>query len=477
MEIDGELQPQVSIENIPEQNSHGCAVFVRLVFDTTSQEHHSAVATILLTMEFLFLIATQRDLGSPLIDDRPIMNAVKYRVVSGVVWTNMTMVSSSTDTNRTGVLSVPLDLLNSTGDAANSVLSKPAVANRTQSSFPETHAAASENGARLHQRYRLAFIAGIRRSQARPNLGGRVTLHFAATYCQVTVHRRRPPSTTGEHRRLEDTAMHPLPPALPKKCIFVQFGALPTSTLTRTWTLATMTTVLCHRDIDYHAKLSSGGLPVSLRTTSYEMQQVEQEMLLCGADCSVVGGSTELRSYGVMERWIYDIMKQWSYIVMDQWRYGVMDLWSYGMMHLWSYRVMEQIEHVITFLPENRIKTGDYITDVSEGLFQLLFKNFPKEYRDTDLEKYKELVCCTNVNNCSGDENHSKLHLKSNIAGSGIHKDDVSDQLKLSIALRESGNNSHTNKITYIIEELMENVCNTNEVSVRLLKNITPLLG
>ncbi|KAJ8866087.1 hypothetical protein PR048_033611 [Dryococelus australis] len=41
------------------------------------------------------------ELGSPLVDDRPIMNAVKYRVVSGVVWTNRTMVSSNTATNRT----------------------------------------------------------------------------------------------------------------------------------------------------------------------------------------------------------------------------------------------------------------------------------------------------------------------------------------------------------------------------------------
>ncbi|KAJ8871258.1 hypothetical protein PR048_027564 [Dryococelus australis] len=31
-------------------------------------------------------------LGSPLVDDRPLMNAVKYRVVSGVVWTNRTMI-------------------------------------------------------------------------------------------------------------------------------------------------------------------------------------------------------------------------------------------------------------------------------------------------------------------------------------------------------------------------------------------------
>ncbi|KAJ8866556.1 hypothetical protein PR048_032415 [Dryococelus australis] len=45
-------------------------------------------------------------LGSPLVDDRPIMNSVKYRVVSGVVWTNRTTVSSNTDTNRTGVLAV-----------------------------------------------------------------------------------------------------------------------------------------------------------------------------------------------------------------------------------------------------------------------------------------------------------------------------------------------------------------------------------
>ncbi|KAJ8879949.1 hypothetical protein PR048_020570 [Dryococelus australis] len=42
--------------------------------------------------------------GSPLVDGRPIMNAVKYRVVSCVVWTNRTMASSNTDTNRTDVL-------------------------------------------------------------------------------------------------------------------------------------------------------------------------------------------------------------------------------------------------------------------------------------------------------------------------------------------------------------------------------------
>ncbi|KAJ8866876.1 hypothetical protein PR048_032738 [Dryococelus australis] len=45
-------------------------------------------------------------LGSLLVDDRPIINAAKYMVVSGVVWTNRTMVSSNTNTNRTGVLAV-----------------------------------------------------------------------------------------------------------------------------------------------------------------------------------------------------------------------------------------------------------------------------------------------------------------------------------------------------------------------------------
>ncbi|KAJ8877671.1 hypothetical protein PR048_022126 [Dryococelus australis] len=45
-------------------------------------------------------------LGSPLVDDWLIINAVKYRLVSGVVWTNRTMASSNTDTNRTGVLAV-----------------------------------------------------------------------------------------------------------------------------------------------------------------------------------------------------------------------------------------------------------------------------------------------------------------------------------------------------------------------------------
>ncbi|KAJ8872264.1 hypothetical protein PR048_025866 [Dryococelus australis] len=47
-----------------------------------------------------------RHLSSPLVDDRPIMSNVNYKVVSGVVWTNGTMVSSNTDTNRTGVLAV-----------------------------------------------------------------------------------------------------------------------------------------------------------------------------------------------------------------------------------------------------------------------------------------------------------------------------------------------------------------------------------
>ncbi|KAJ8891047.1 hypothetical protein PR048_010556 [Dryococelus australis] len=45
-------------------------------------------------------------LGSPLVDDRPIMNAVKYTVVFSVIWTNKTMVCSNTDTNRTNYLAV-----------------------------------------------------------------------------------------------------------------------------------------------------------------------------------------------------------------------------------------------------------------------------------------------------------------------------------------------------------------------------------
>ncbi|KAJ8867878.1 hypothetical protein PR048_031683 [Dryococelus australis] len=35
-------------------------------------------------------LSLRGDLGYPLVDDRPIMNAVKYKVVSGVVWTNRT---------------------------------------------------------------------------------------------------------------------------------------------------------------------------------------------------------------------------------------------------------------------------------------------------------------------------------------------------------------------------------------------------
>ncbi|KAJ8870251.1 hypothetical protein PR048_029272 [Dryococelus australis] len=65
---------------------------------------HPRVVTI--KMKLACVHPPSRALGSPLIDDRPIMNAVKYRVVSGVVWTNRTMVSSHTVTNRTGVLAI-----------------------------------------------------------------------------------------------------------------------------------------------------------------------------------------------------------------------------------------------------------------------------------------------------------------------------------------------------------------------------------
>ncbi|KAJ8866562.1 hypothetical protein PR048_032421 [Dryococelus australis] len=101
------------------------AVFVRLVLNMTSREHDSPVTMILLKIELLFFVATQRDmidckyfctiediwlghyqLDSPLVDDRPIMNTVKYKAVSGVVWTNRTMVSSNTDTNGIGVLAI-----------------------------------------------------------------------------------------------------------------------------------------------------------------------------------------------------------------------------------------------------------------------------------------------------------------------------------------------------------------------------------
>ncbi|KAJ8885957.1 hypothetical protein PR048_012163 [Dryococelus australis] len=58
-------------------------------------------------LEFIFTQSSPtnkaffRTFGSPLVDDRPITNALKCRVVSGVVWTNRTIVSSYTDTNRT----------------------------------------------------------------------------------------------------------------------------------------------------------------------------------------------------------------------------------------------------------------------------------------------------------------------------------------------------------------------------------------
>ncbi|KAJ8889326.1 hypothetical protein PR048_008825 [Dryococelus australis] len=49
------------------------------------------------SVRFTILGYQDADLGSPLVDDRPIWKAVKHKVVSGVVWTNRTMVSSNTE--------------------------------------------------------------------------------------------------------------------------------------------------------------------------------------------------------------------------------------------------------------------------------------------------------------------------------------------------------------------------------------------
>ncbi|KAJ8895045.1 hypothetical protein PR048_000370 [Dryococelus australis] len=60
------------------------------------------------TFTFTLSIRThgQYHLGSALVHERPIMNAVQYRGASGGAWTNRTMASSNTDTNRAGVLAV-----------------------------------------------------------------------------------------------------------------------------------------------------------------------------------------------------------------------------------------------------------------------------------------------------------------------------------------------------------------------------------
>ncbi|KAJ8888993.1 hypothetical protein PR048_008487 [Dryococelus australis] len=65
-----------------------------------TEAHDLQLATLL--DEYLITPNYLTGLASPLGDDRPIMNAVKKRAVSGVVWTNRTMVSSNTNINRTG---------------------------------------------------------------------------------------------------------------------------------------------------------------------------------------------------------------------------------------------------------------------------------------------------------------------------------------------------------------------------------------
>ncbi|KAJ8868666.1 hypothetical protein PR048_030205 [Dryococelus australis] len=86
------LACQLQFDWLREANGNGSRNKTRmdvLVFNMTSQEPDNAY-----------------HLGSPLVVGRPIINAIEYRVGSGVVWTNRTMASSNTDTNRTGVLTV-----------------------------------------------------------------------------------------------------------------------------------------------------------------------------------------------------------------------------------------------------------------------------------------------------------------------------------------------------------------------------------
>ncbi|KAJ8898237.1 hypothetical protein PR048_003597 [Dryococelus australis] len=94
-------------------NVHYCPPLVNTVFDaswrTLDQLSPSTVTVDNQCVDNIRMFAhktVESSLGSPLVDGWPITNTVKYRVGSGVEWINRTMVTSNTDTNRTGILAV-----------------------------------------------------------------------------------------------------------------------------------------------------------------------------------------------------------------------------------------------------------------------------------------------------------------------------------------------------------------------------------
>ncbi|KAJ8865803.1 hypothetical protein PR048_033325 [Dryococelus australis] len=100
-------------------------------------------------------------LGSPLVYDLPIMKAVKYRVVSGVVWANRTMVSSNTR-HRTGALAaVDIDdsLLNTEGGNPLRMKGFPAETRRF-SSFLDGAALECKGGKKLEHPEKIRKSGG-----------------------------------------------------------------------------------------------------------------------------------------------------------------------------------------------------------------------------------------------------------------------------------------------------------------------------
>ncbi|XP_071056537.1 uncharacterized protein [Onthophagus taurus] len=118
----------------------------------------------------------------------------------------------------------------------------------------------------------------------------------------------------------------------------------------------------------------------------------------------------------------------------------------------------------------------------SSGLYELIQLKAPKNFTEEDLRKYKEILTYTGAHkqNYTGPiaSNRSEKYIKiikplfssaGETAGSGLevnsnriqykYWDDVNelvDRLRLLHASYAAGNNSHRNKIAYIVEELKE---------------------
>lgn len=134
-------------------------------------------------------------------------------------------------------------------------------------------------------------------------------------------------------------------------------------------------------------------------------------------------------------------------------------------------------------LNEDKVTIGNKNWALTPGLYSLLFHKKPKQYDETELHIYKQILIDTNAHRRNFNANSqingnrgykykaviSKL-FATTYTGEGLMKvnltkpnyiywddpNEIVDRLKLLVASQQAGHNNHTNEIVSIIEELRE---------------------